>query len=118
MALRTGADTGLVMISGRLGADNAAQQLTELAPMLSGMAAAHHRLALQYLNLHKATAKLGYVTTSLLAGVIASGFCTADSREATEGGDSRCRGNFPITAFFHCAKTWSLVCIARAVQGA
>ena len=116
MALRPGANTDLVMNPGKLGAARAARQLTELALLLSGMAAAHHRLALQYLGLHKATAKLGYVTTSLSAGVIASGFCTADSREATEDGDSRCRGFSPLTAFAHDAKTRSPVCITGAVQ--
>ena len=66
-----------------------ASQLTLLAPLVSEMAAAHRRLSLQYLALHKATAKLGYITTSLLAGVIASGFCTVQPTEEAGDGDSR-----------------------------
>ena len=75
--------------AGKARAAEAAQQLTLLAPLLSEMATAHRKLALQYLGLHKASTKLGYVTTSLLAGVIASGFCTAESKDDGEQGDSR-----------------------------
>ncbi len=89
--------------AGKRAAAGAAKLLTELAPLLSGMAAAHRRLALQYLSLHKATAKLGYITTSLLAGVIASGFCTADTREAAED-DSR----YTTIFYFLISGLWAL----------
>ena len=85
-------------IAGKQRAAHAAQQLSELAPLLSEMALAHRRLALQYLGLHKATAKLGYVATSLLAGVVAAGFCTADAQETSGNGDTR-QATFHMT---HC----------------
>ncbi|KAK9833665.1 hypothetical protein WJX74_002204 [Apatococcus lobatus] len=75
--------------AGQQAAARAASQLSHLRPLLSEMAAAHRKLAMQYLELHKATTKLGYITSSLLAGVIASGFCTAQTTEEADNGDSR-----------------------------
>lgn len=62
-------------------------QLGELQPLLAGVTAAFHHLSLQWLTLHKGVAKLGYIVTSLLSGVIQEGYCTATEQQETEGGE-------------------------------
>ncbi|KAL0028971.1 hypothetical protein WJX77_009058 [Trebouxia sp. C0004] len=61
--------------------------LSQVQPLVSGVAAAFRQLGLQYLTLHKAVAKLGYIATSLLSGVMQEGFCTATQSEETEAGE-------------------------------
>ena len=60
--------------------------LSMVQPLVSGVAAAFRQLGLQFLTLHKAVAKLGYIVTSLLSGVMQEGFCTATESEETEAG--------------------------------
>ena len=62
--------------------------LSMLQPLVSGVAATFQQLGLQYLFLHKAVAKLGYIVTSLLSGVMQEGFCTATESEESEAGTS------------------------------
>ena len=57
------------------------------APLLELAAAALKHDALQLLTLHRATAKLGFIVTALLAGVVQEGFCTPP--EAADGALSR-----------------------------
>ena len=64
-----------------------AAQLGEVRPLLAGVTAAFHHLSLQWLTLHKGVAKLGYIVTSLLSGVIQEGYCTATEQQETEGGE-------------------------------
>ena len=63
--------------------------LAATAPLLELAAAALQRAALQLLPLHRATAKLGFVVTALLAGVVQEGFCappeTAEGALPTSG---------------------------------
>ena len=58
-----------------------------LQPLVSGVAATLRQVGLQYLALHKAVAKLGYIVTSLLSGVMQEGFCTATEAEDSEAGE-------------------------------
>lgn len=58
-----------------------------LQPLVSGVAATLRQVGLQYLTLHKAVAKLGYIVTSLLSGVMQEGFCTATEAEDSEAGE-------------------------------
>lgn len=58
-----------------------------LQPLLAGVAAAFKCLSLQWLTLHKGVAKLGYIVTSLLSGVVQEGYCTATEQEGGEGGE-------------------------------
>ena len=60
--------------------------LSMLRPLLAGVAATFRRLSLQLLHLHKGVAKLGYIVTSLLSGVMQEGYCTASETEDTEAG--------------------------------
>lgn len=62
--------------------------LSMLRPLLAGVAATFRRLSLQLLHLHKGVAKLGYIVTSLLSGVMQEGYCTASETEETEAGMS------------------------------
>ena len=62
--------------------------LSMLRPLLAGVAATFRRLSLQLLQLHKGVAKLGYIVTSLLSGVMQEGYCTASETEDTEAGES------------------------------
>lgn len=62
--------------------------LSMLRPLLAGVAATFRRLSLQLLQLHKGIAKLGYIVTSLLSGVMQEGYCTASEAEDTEAGVS------------------------------
>lgn len=62
--------------------------LSMLQPLLVGVAATFRRLSLQLLHLHKAVAKLGYIVTSLLSGVMQEGYCTASETDDTEAGKS------------------------------
>ena len=62
--------------------------LSMLRPLLAGVAATFRRLSLQLLRLHKGVAKLGYIVTSLLSGVMQEGYCTASEAEGTEAGVS------------------------------
>ena len=57
--------------------------LATVAPLLELAAAGLQRVVLRLLALHRATAKLGYIATSLLAGVVQEGFCTPP--EAADG---------------------------------
>lgn len=53
-----------------------------LAPLLGLLLCALRQLGLQYLAVHKASAKLCYITASLFAGLVQEGFCMP---EGTEG---------------------------------
>lgn len=45
-----------------------------------------NNVAVQALGLHRATAKLGYVTTALFGGLVEQGFCMPDAtKEGTSG---------------------------------
>ena len=51
-------------------------------------AGALQHLAVHFMPLHKATAKLSYVASSLFVGLLEEGFCTAgDSTEEAVGGE-------------------------------
>lgn len=63
-------------------------QLGMLQPLLAGVTGAFHHLSLQWVTLHKGVAKLGYIVTSLLSGVVQEGYCTATEQQETEGGQS------------------------------
>lgn len=62
--------------------------LSMLQPLLAGVTATFRRLTLQLLELHKGVAKLGYIVTSLLSGVMQEGYCTATESEESEAGQS------------------------------
>lgn len=68
-------------------------QVGALQPLVAGMTGAFHRLALQWLALHKGVAKLGYIVTSLLSGVIQEGYCTASEEQEAQAGE-RCAQTF------------------------
>lgn len=71
-----------------MGSGAAGRRAAGIAPMLRIVAGALQRLGAQYLPLHKATAKLGYVASSLFVGLLEEGFCTAeDSAEEAVGGE-------------------------------
>ena len=55
--------------------------LGALQPLLSLAGGSLRLLALQYLSLHRDTAKLGYITTSLMAGLVREGFCISEEAE-------------------------------------
>ncbi|KAL0049173.1 hypothetical protein WJX82_008148 [Trebouxia sp. C0006] len=76
-------------IQGPAGAhiQNMLGMLSMVQPLVSGVAAAFRQLGLQFLTLHKAVAKLGYIVTSLLSGVMQEGFCTATESEESEAGE-------------------------------
>lgn len=57
-----------------------------LAPMLGLLLCALRQLGLQYLAVHKAAAKLCYISASLFAGLVQEGFCMP---EGAEGGLGR-----------------------------
>lgn len=78
--------------------------LSMLCPLLAGAAATFRRLSLQLLQLHKGVAKLGYIVTSLLSGVMQEGYCTASETEDTEAGMLP-----PGTAWSECQGTSFLV---------
>ena len=66
----------------------AARQAAGVAPLLRVVAGALQRLGAQALPLHRATAKLSYVASSLFVGLLEEGFCTAeDSPEEGVGGE-------------------------------
>ena len=66
----------------------AARQAAGVAPLLRVAAGALQRLGAQALPLHRATAKLSYVASSLFVGLLEEGFCTAeDSPEEAVGGE-------------------------------
>ena len=58
-----------------------------MAPLLRVAAGALQRLAVRFMPLHKATAKLSYVASSLFVGLLEEGFCTAEdnTEEAVNG---------------------------------
>lgn len=60
-------------------------RIQQLRGLLSCVLAALRGLVLQCLYCHKATAKLGYIATSIFAGVMQEGFCTAEETEDGEG---------------------------------
>ena len=71
-----------------MGSGAAGRRAAGIAPMLRIVAGALQRLGAQYLPLHKATAKLGYVASNLFVGLLEEGFCTAeDSTEEAVGGE-------------------------------
>ena len=55
--------------------------LGALQPLLSLAGSSLRLLALRYLSLHRDTAKLGYITTSLMAGLVREGFCISEEAE-------------------------------------
>ena len=63
-------------------------QLGMLQPLLVGVTGAFHHLSLHWLTLHKGVAKLGYIVTSLLSGLVQEGYCTATEQQETEGGEA------------------------------
>lgn len=86
--------------------------LSMLQPLLVGVAATFRRLSLQLLHLHKGVAKLGYIVTSLLSGVMQEGYCTASETEDTEAGKppliTPLSGN--LISVSSGARSWSYVC--------
>ena len=66
------------------------QKLQQFSKLLVIARAALQSAVIQSLHAHKATAKLGYIATSIFAGVMQEGFCTAeeteDGRAGEEGG--------------------------------
>lgn len=50
--------------------------LAAAAPLVELAAAGLQRVGLQLLPLHRATAKLGHIVSSLMAGLVQEGFCT------------------------------------------
>jgi hypothetical protein len=84
-----------------------AAALCALRPMLGMARGALQRVGLAYLPLARATAKLGYVAASLLAGVVQEGFCTAEESKGALG--SARPQNPPIN------RTSSHTCRARRV---
>lgn len=60
--------------------------------LLSIVRAALQGLVVCYLQVHKATAKLGYIATSIFAGIMQEGFCVAEETEDGDGGEGG--GNF------------------------
>lgn len=76
----------LAAISDAAPASEAAEAATAaggLAPLLGLLLCALRQLGLQYLAVHKAAAKLCYISASLFAGLVQEGFCMP---EGTEGG--------------------------------
>ena len=83
--------------------------LASAAPLLELAAAALQRVALQLLPLHRATAKLGFVATALLAGVVQEGFCTPP--EIAEGVRTSYLLGFNV--FKRCLAGWNAVSRCR-----
>ena len=63
-----------------------ADRLQQFQRLLSISRAALRGLTLQSLHLHKATAKLGYIATSIFAGLLQEGFCTTEEAEGEGDG--------------------------------
>lgn len=59
----------------------AASAAAGLAPLLGLQLAALRALGLQYLAVHRGTAKLAYIATSLFAGLVQEGFCMPEGAE-------------------------------------
>jgi len=66
----------------------ASNRIQQLRGLLSIVLAALRGLIMQCLYCHKATAKLGYVATSIFAGIMQEGFCTAEETEDGDGGQN------------------------------
>lgn len=65
-----------------------AAQAASVARLLDVTIGALQHVAARYLALHKATAKLSYVASSLFVGLLEEGFCTAEeSQEEAVGGE-------------------------------
>jgi hypothetical protein len=65
-----------------------AAQAASAACLLTMAVGALQHVAARYLALHKATAKLSYVSSSLFIGLLEEGFCTAEeSQEEAVGGE-------------------------------
>lgn len=78
--------------SGLPGAAGAAvgEKLQQLKDLLSLASMALQSLSAQYLCLHKATAKLGFIATSIFVGLLQEGFCThEDGKEAQDTGGGK-----------------------------
>ncbi len=56
-----------------------------LTNMLTMLTAAFHRACLEFVVLTKAVGKLGYVSASVLAGVLQEGFCMPEGQEGQDG---------------------------------
>ena len=67
------------------------QKLQQFSTLLVIAKAALQAAVIQLLHAHKATAKLGYIATSIFAGIMQEGFCTA---EETEEGKADGEGTF------------------------
>ena len=68
------------------------RKLQQLKGLLSISCTALESLAVQYLCLHKGTAKLGFIATSIFAGLLQEGFCTTEEgegKEAQPGGEGK-----------------------------
>ena len=60
-------------------------RLQHFASLLSMATAALRADTLQTLHCHKATAKLGFIATSIFAGLLQEGFCTAEESQEAAG---------------------------------
>ena len=74
-------------------ASRALAQTAALVSLLRFTSLAHKALHSQLLRLHKATAKLTYVATALLATVVEQGFCTAPETGDQEEGQLDQKGS-------------------------
>lgn len=58
-----------------------AARAAAVAPLLRVAAGALQAVGARYIALHKALAKLGYITASLFVSLLQDGFCTAEGSE-------------------------------------
>jgi midasin len=83
----------LGMLAGASGEAQAqlAPAAASLAPLLRLLLCTLRQLGLQYLAVHKATAKLCYIAASLFAGLVQEGFCMPKGQEgeAEEGAEGK-----------------------------
>lgn len=77
-----------------------AAALAAAAPLVELAAAGLQRVGLQLLPLHRATAKLGHIVTSLLAGLVQEGFCTPP--DAADGAHSTAELHYGPVLLKHC----------------
>ena len=66
--------------------EHSSPRLQQFKALLQIAGAALQAGVIQILHSHKATAKLGYIATSIFAGLLQEGFCTAEEAEEGDGG--------------------------------
>ena len=72
----------------------AAQVAGRVSALLDPIAQSCQLLLRDYLALHKATCKFGYILTNLLSGVVQEGFCTPPESQEGEGDGGKGDGKF------------------------